>query len=351
VNLSEANEVSRFKLNGTFQAAVGKGASQQIITVYTEPVIKRSEFFRAARSAQWLADSTKPVDCEDDDPDVFMAYLNCVYFGIDALKAECADQDGFEDHVYPEYESEQETASNDSGDSSAGDWPAQDQTEQDLPDPVPDFDEKTMNFRDHPGYGNYMKPKMPPDAFTMSEGDCLKYGPDEDEKETPYVLACYDHTFHLAQVYLQADKLRDYETANVIMDEFIEFILEKGIHMPNEEVVNLVYESTAHGNPLRKLLRDYYVHAGDELHYLAVRHTDMPCEFYRDCFVETARLKIKNWAPGPLKTGDVFSVYPWERIKYDKCHYNLHTNTDGFHPRCGPPRSRQFETKADLYRG
>lgn len=64
---------------------------------------KRSEFFRAARSPEWLAvsaDPTKPVDCTDDDPDVFSAYLNCVYFGAEGgIRAEIPDWSPPEDTI------------------------------------------------------------------------------------------------------------------------------------------------------------------------------------------------------------------------------------------------------------
>jgi hypothetical protein len=53
---------------------------------------QRSEFFRAARSSQWLTDPAKPADLEDDDPEIVSGYLSCVYFGIEALKADIEDQ-------------------------------------------------------------------------------------------------------------------------------------------------------------------------------------------------------------------------------------------------------------------
>ena len=67
---SEGNRNLRHDLSRTFEVAVGRGLSQIMFTVYTDVLTQRSEFFRAARSPQWLAvspDPTKPVDCEDDD--------------------------------------------------------------------------------------------------------------------------------------------------------------------------------------------------------------------------------------------------------------------------------------------
>ena len=76
----------------TFDVVVGKGPLQQRSTLHTDVFTKRSEFFRAARSPQWLKDPTKPVDCEDDDPQIFEAYMNVVYSGTDGIKPEVEDQ-------------------------------------------------------------------------------------------------------------------------------------------------------------------------------------------------------------------------------------------------------------------
>ena len=54
--------------------------------MYTAVFTERSEFFRAARKPEWLAgDPKKPVDLKEEDPDVFNEYMNCVYFGPNAL--------------------------------------------------------------------------------------------------------------------------------------------------------------------------------------------------------------------------------------------------------------------------
>ena len=55
-------------------------------------MIQRSEFFRAARSAQWLKDLTKPVDLSDYDADIFEAYLNCAYLGARIIKSKVEDE-------------------------------------------------------------------------------------------------------------------------------------------------------------------------------------------------------------------------------------------------------------------
>lgn len=73
-------------LSSTFDVLVGQGSSQQSFTVYTHVLTESSEFMRAARSSQWLADPKKPVDLTDGDPEVFSAYLNIVYRGVETVR-------------------------------------------------------------------------------------------------------------------------------------------------------------------------------------------------------------------------------------------------------------------------
>jgi hypothetical protein len=49
-------------------------------------LISRSDFFKAARKPEWLTNPNKPVDLQDEEPEVFSRYLNCVYLGIEALQ-------------------------------------------------------------------------------------------------------------------------------------------------------------------------------------------------------------------------------------------------------------------------
>lgn len=94
----------------------------------------------------------------------------------------------------------------------------------------------------------------------------------------------------LAKTYLQADKLQDPATANLIIDEIVR-VSEATQRNPSNEVVNLVYESTVHGNPLRKLIRHYYVHENPSEHYLTLHSREHHPEFLRDVVVEFLRLK------------------------------------------------------------
>jgi hypothetical protein len=73
---------ARYDLQATFDIIVGKPPSPvQRFTVHTDVFTQRSRFLCAVRKPQWLTDVTKPVDLTDEDPEIFQAYLNCVYFG------------------------------------------------------------------------------------------------------------------------------------------------------------------------------------------------------------------------------------------------------------------------------
>jgi len=74
---------SRYNLNSTFDVVVQSETFSLHTTVFTE----RSEFLRAARKPEWLADNPKkPVDLHDEDAKVFNTYVNCIYFGHEALQ-------------------------------------------------------------------------------------------------------------------------------------------------------------------------------------------------------------------------------------------------------------------------
>lgn len=186
------NPVLRYDLFSTFDIVVG--SQQQRFTVHTNVLTHRSEFFRAARSSQWLTDPAKPVDLEDDDPEVLSAYLECVYFGIEAIKLdmECEDPDK------PK---------------------------------LPNCDSEKQELMD---------------TFEWSHGECQKrreqYLEQCPVRGTPYSTVCGTQILWLVKTYLQADKLQDCETANLIIDEIIRF--SKAIlRSPTYEVVRLVYET------------------------------------------------------------------------------------------------------------
>ena len=245
---------------------------------------------------------------------MFSAYLNCVYFGAEGTKSDV------------EVETAQERCRLENSDAVKDQAPPHPTTTD-----VDRQDQQVQEPSDEIG-----ELEIPEDACAFSQRECERHCADVEEELTPCDLACYDHLFHLAKVDLQADKLQNVTTANMIMDELSRFPFEYG-YQPGEEAINLVYRSTVHGNPLRKWLRDSHLHACSGLHYLSVHRADIPSEFYRDIFVEFHRLKH---AAASLYTKDIFMVGSLQRARFDKCHYQIHDDT---HPRCVPRPSLPYE--------
>ena len=81
--------LNRYDLTSTFDVLVGKEPNQQRFTVYHDLLTQRSEFFRVARLVRWT-DSGKPTTLDDHEPEVFSAYLHCIYFGAAGLAMEFA---------------------------------------------------------------------------------------------------------------------------------------------------------------------------------------------------------------------------------------------------------------------
>lgn len=68
----------------------------------------------------------------------------------------------------------------------------------------------------------------------------------------------------LVRLYILADALRDYLTANMVIDE-IKAISSSSEEYSSAKVVTLAYSLTTEGNALRKMLVDLHVRAVDQL--------------------------------------------------------------------------------------
>jgi len=201
-------------------------------------------FFKAALKPEWLTDPTKPVDLQHEESEVFSRYLNCVYCGTEALQI---DADAPEDDR------------SDSGDNNEDDFEAE----------------------------------LGPDAFLCSEAEFARpyeEGINSRGKYVKYIYQCHDI---FTDLYLLADRLRDIETANLVMDALICF-RDKGGKIFDTGVVRRVYDSTVHGNPLRKLVRDECVYDTQSWVYMDLHAAGYHPEFARDVMVEFLRVKDFN---------------------------------------------------------
>lgn len=125
----------------------------------------------------------------------------------------------------------------------------------------------------------------------------------------------------LIELYLLADKLQDFTTANMVMDELVQFIAET-TELPKYALTSLVYNSTANNSPLRALLRDCWVHQMPNDAIDRLKADCFPRDFLEDVAMELMRLKL-----GIIKRED----YEWSKYS-NKCLYHQH---DYEHPRCG----------------
>lgn len=273
---------AKYDLANTFDVLVGRANhSRQLFMLHTSVFIPRSEFFRAARSSHWLSDPQKPVDLTDEEPATFSHYMNCVYFGIGALKA-----------ASPELELE-------------------------------------IMDQDHQGSSTQNPEKQEvPDAFTLSERDLNAHMDKALEENTQLDVQAYGQMDALVKLYLIADKLQDLTTVNIAIDEIVRFS-HSTQRNPYHSTIRIAYEATTHGSPLRRLIRDFFVF--ETMEYLAPRiHAEnLPLDFYRDVAVELLRRKSLD-EEGPLsKTYDPNTVR--ENCRLDKCYYHQHNDKC---PRC-----------------
>lgn len=241
--------------------------------MYTEVLPLYSNFLKAARRREWSADPTKPVNLQDEDPRVFSRYLNCVYFGAQALRID--------------------------------------------EDPPKDDRDYAKN------------PSTSPDAFNASLQEHEVQWRKENLELANYSKCLNEHFRVLIELYLLADRLQDIQTANAVVDAIVRFGGEE-MENPNSPIVALIYESTVHGNPLRKWARDMQAYETSSKRHLLLHVGDYPAEFMRDVAVELMRIR-------DMEDCDVkFLQAGGSNEMADKCRYHLH---DKEHPRCVPAPS------------
>jgi hypothetical protein len=214
----------------------------------------------------WLKDTTTPADLQDEDPEVFSMYLRCVYFGKDALDTDV------------EAKKEKE------------------QSEDEYEEPGPD---------------SFELPNTPRDE----EVDLLM----ED--------AVDKHIEKLVKLSILADKLGDPTTTNIVMDELVRFC-DKHQTNPVYRAVRLAYDSTTHSNPLRKFMRDSYLHECDGDAYNYLNTIDLPADFFRDIYVEFLRVKDHN-AANSIESACKCDFADFSRTILGRCYYHKH---DDEHP-------------------
>lgn len=243
-----------FNLTTTFDVLVGDTPGpQQLYPVYHDVLTKRSASLRAARSAQWLKDPKKPVDLKDEDPETFSFYLNCAYFGAQAIRkkpSKCEDSNGRKgdrECTETNHDARPNMASN-----NANNINVNNTANANSANSTNSGNSGNDNTQDNDRINRK-------DAFERSEQDCAAAVESEQAQQTEYSGSDTEQFDLLIKVYFLADKLQDPSTANAVIDEIVDFG-EETRQMPSVQAINLAYRSTVHGHPLRKLLRDCYVY-------------------------------------------------------------------------------------------
>jgi hypothetical protein len=300
-----------YDLAQTFEVLVGKEPSQARFTVHQDLIVKRSEFFRAARSSLWTSpDVPTTLDDQEYDPEILSAYLHCLYFGADAIRDRLnsfrqqvegshSDSSPRKDNKVPLMEPEKarttvfvSNLSDDVTDSQLAHW----FTNRGV---IP----KSVSIATRPdgcsrGFG-FLEYRFIPDAIraiqlggrsidgrricldmvdnVQSDSDGSSSdgnSSDDSSSETPESHAC-DHRGccqhfagarelkFLVDLYLLADKFIDPSSANLTMDVLTAHLQFLQTVAPGSMFIKFVYDSTTCDNPLRRLIRDWYIHRAD----------------------------------------------------------------------------------------
>ncbi|TLD06833.1 hypothetical protein E2P81_ATG10233 [Venturia nashicola] len=275
---SPAPKRMKYDLTKTFEVLVGKEPNQQRFTVHSGPAIERSEFFNAARSSRWT-EPTKPTILDDHDPEIFSAYLHCLYFGAAGLKGMCSSSSGearAQESATVKVRGSGARNHNLSSDTSSSDDDSDSESDGDSDS---DSDGDSDSDSDS-GSGSDGK------AGTKDGHEISDVGKDQERSARPV-------NWLLFNLYTLADKLMDPTTANMVIDEIIRK-LQQGVITPGLVAITHVYNSTLHGCPMRKLIRDWYIYKASYAWVDDLQEKDYPVQMIQDVLRETWKLRKKN---------------------------------------------------------
>jgi hypothetical protein len=237
-----------YDLEDTFDVVVGDPSSSEStrFTLHTNVFVAQSGFLSATRKPEWIAQNPgRPVDLKDEDPELFQAYMNCVYFGFESIEHWA---DAFE---------------------------------------------------------------HPPHRATSAN----------DEHNALFTK--------LISLYLLCERLIDFKAANMVIDEITRFSLNTGV-IPLLAPTSLVYNSTAKGSPLRKLLCDYWMYDSGNIDRETLLADDFPVECLQDVALAVLK-KFDEFPQNPFIRSDLALSVRTLCLK-EKCRYHLHDDKD---PQCG----------------
>lgn len=129
-------------------------------------------------------------------------------------------------------------------------------------------------------------------------------------------------------LYLLAKRLKDYKTANTVVDEIVRFNFTTS-RIPAQPPISLAFTSTDKDEPLRSLLKDLWIYDAGDADIERLRTLEFPHDFVHG--VAIGLLEVKNLPPD--LRDDYQSVS--SNCDEDACCYHSH---DEKHPRCNPRR-------------
>lgn len=185
--------------------------------------------------------------------------------------------------------------------------------------------------------GKY-EPKLEPDAFDRPKKELAAQLPEvECEQADKYTRYVTQGIQIFTELYLLADRLQDLKTANLVIDGTINFIYETGVNPSNSEVA-LAYESTVHGNPIRKMMRDKFVYESRSDCYMEAFAKEWNSDFTRDVMVEFMRFKDCGYQAA------IDVIWDTKGELVDACRYHQHNEK---HPRCVPKPEEGYNSSPD----
>ena len=129
------------------------------------------------------------------------------------------------------------------------------------------------------------------------------------------------------RLYLLADKLGDLMTANMVIDRMVRYSDEDKV-LPGHRDVELAYNFTASGNPLRAVLRDYLIHEDSQVFDIN-KSANLPRDYLHDIIAGYTEIKRRV----STRTTTVKSAFCVKVSTMARCHYHQHGPS---HPMCTP---------------
>jgi hypothetical protein len=134
--------------------------------------------------------------------------------------------------------------------------------------------------------------------------------------------AINSHFSALFKLDVLTDKLEDLKSANLIMDDTLQYIDQIG-RLTLRRHMKWVYNSTPAKSPLRTIIRDLMVYTAEKTCFDNVKVPDYPAQLLLG-IVKGHHHNINQTFD---HVGQLQDVYPQRISHFSKCHYHQHNET------------------------